>query len=184
MTRRSILMTIGVIALTAGGFATFHFAGIPAMPYAGLETRTIKSVPEEQIKGLREGQGLGYALAAELNGYPGPRHVLELAPQLDLTPEQRVKTEALFAQMKAEARELGARKIEAETVLDQAFAQRRIDEAKLEQLTASAAEIDGALRAAHLKYHLAMRELLTEEQQASYGALRGYGVHGGSHTGH
>ena len=33
---------------------------------------------------LRAGRGMGLALAAELNGYPGPAHVLELADKLDL----------------------------------------------------------------------------------------------------
>ena len=30
---------------------------------------------------------MGLALAAELNGYPGPLHVIELADSLRLTPE-------------------------------------------------------------------------------------------------
>src|SRR4051812_36526408 len=47
-------------------------------PYAGLEQRPIKALSQQQADDLRTGRGMGLALAAELNGYPGPSHVLEL----------------------------------------------------------------------------------------------------------
>jgi hypothetical protein len=47
--------------------------------------RPIKALSAEQIADLKAGQGLSLALAAELNGYPGPRHVLELGKQLGET---------------------------------------------------------------------------------------------------
>jgi hypothetical protein len=34
---------------------------------------------------------MGLALAAELNGYPGPAHVIELAKSLGLSEPQRAK---------------------------------------------------------------------------------------------
>lgn len=43
------------------------------------------------------------ALAAELNGFPGPSHVLGLADKLDLTFDQRASINTLFDLMKAEA---------------------------------------------------------------------------------
>ncbi|HYV03741.1 MAG TPA: hypothetical protein VFB82_04100, partial [Blastocatellia bacterium] len=58
-------------------------------PYAGMQTRTIKSLSEQQVADLGAGRGMGLALAAELNGYPGPSHVLELADKLDLSVDQR-----------------------------------------------------------------------------------------------
>lgn len=42
---------------------------------------------------------MGLAKAAELNGYPGPLHVLELAVDLSLTAEQKAATETLFKSM-------------------------------------------------------------------------------------
>ena len=48
-------------------------------PYAGLQARPVKALSDQQIADLRAGRGMGLALAAELNGYPGPMHVLELA---------------------------------------------------------------------------------------------------------
>ena len=60
-------------------------------PYLGFEKRTIKALSDQQTSDLRAGLGMSLALAAELNGYPGPRHTLELASELNLTDEQRTK---------------------------------------------------------------------------------------------
>ena len=76
-------------------------------PYAGLDSRPLQALSPEQLADLRAGRGMGLALPAELNGYPGPTHVLELAGPLGLTPEQRARTESLVAAMKAEAIPLG-----------------------------------------------------------------------------
>ena len=70
-------------------------------PYAGMQTRPIKALSEQQISDLDTGRGMGLALAAELNGYPGPSHVLELADKLELSAEQRATMRALFDSMKA-----------------------------------------------------------------------------------
>jgi len=72
-------------------------------PYVGQESRAIKALSPQEISDYLSGKGMGLAKAAELNGYPGPAHVLELAAQLDLTPEQKIKTEVLFKKMEARA---------------------------------------------------------------------------------
>src|ERR1700752_4287969 len=87
-------------------------------PYAGMQTRPIKALSEQQLADLGAGRGMGLALAAELNGYPGPAHVLELADRLELSADQRVRVQALFDAMTAEAVPLGAKLIEQETDLD------------------------------------------------------------------
>jgi hypothetical protein len=60
----------------------------PANPYAGQQTRSIKALSPEDIDELRKCAGMGLAKAAELNGYPGPLHVLALTKELRLTPDQ------------------------------------------------------------------------------------------------
>src|SRR5437588_8339526 len=95
-------------------------------PYAGMQTRSIKALSEQQVADLSSGRGMGLALAAELNGYPGPSHVLELADKLDLTTEQRAPVQALFDAMKAEAMPLGATLIAQECELDGHFANRTV----------------------------------------------------------
>lgn len=157
--------------------------GAGASPYAGLQQREIKALSPEETRGLLEGQGMRLALAAELNGYPGPLHVLEHADALQLSPQQRQGTQALMHAHKAEARTLGAALVEAERALDRAFAQRSVDEAGLAQLTRRIGELQAQLRAAHLRTHLQQTALLTPQQVARYQQLRGYAVSGAPREG-
>src|SRR5918998_1082797 len=80
--------------------------------YAGQHAREIKALSPEEIAQYLAGAGLGYARAAELNHFPGPMHVLELADKLELTAEQREATERLMDAHKAEARAIGAKLVE------------------------------------------------------------------------
>ncbi|HWB44612.1 MAG TPA: periplasmic heavy metal sensor [Hyphomicrobiaceae bacterium] len=143
-------------------------------PYAGLQQRDVKALSETQIADLKAGRGMGFALPAELNGYPGPAHVLENADTLSLTSAQRARTKELFEAMKAEAIPMGERLIAQETRLDRLFARHEVTPATLAAATAEIGATQGKLRAAHLKYHLAMMEVLTPEQVAAYRKLRGY----------
>jgi len=161
------MLILGVIALSA---ATGH----AQQPYAGLQTRAIKSLSEEQIADLRNGRGMGLALAAELNGYPGPIHVLELADQLSLTQEQRSRVEGLFKAMKAETIPLGEKLIRLEADLDHQFASGAVILPNLEQATDAIGMTQGSLRAAHLKYHLLTITELKPAQVQRYKELRGY----------
>jgi hypothetical protein len=156
-------------------------AAIAQMPYAGLQTRQIKALSEQQIADLRAGRGMGMALPAELNGYPGPSHLLELADQLALRPEQRTKIAAMFAAMKAEAVPLGERLIEQESDLDRQFASKTANLESLERATAAAAKTQGELRAAHLKYHLLTVAILDAQQMDRYAQLRGYATGAPTH---
>jgi len=117
---------------------------------------------------------MGLALAAELNGYPGPLHVLELGEQLQLSSQQRGRAAELQASMKAEAVSVGEQLIAHEAALDMGFKDRTITPESLAALTARIGETQGLLRAIHLKYHLAMADLLTPEQSRRYAQLRGY----------
>ena len=145
-------------------------------PYAGLEKREIKALSDEQMADLRAGRGMALAQAAELNGYPGPLHVLELAEKLDLTAEQRARTQALFEEVRQAAAALGTRVIERERALDALFAQRRATPVSLNSAVSETAALYGELRALHLKYHLHMLDVLTPLQVARYNELRGYGM--------
>lgn len=143
-------------------------------PYAGMQARDIKALSERQVADLRAGRGMSLALPAELNGYPGPAHVLELAEELGLSPAQREGTQALFEAMRREASTLGEELIAAERELDSLFRERRAGAESLASATSKAAAAQGRLREAHLRYHLAMVDLLTPEQIAEYNRLRGY----------
>jgi Spy/CpxP family protein refolding chaperone len=156
-------------------------AQAPVSPYAGQQHRAIKALSAEEMRDLAEGRGMGLAKAAELNGFPGPLHVLELAGELHLTPAQRAATEALFQRMLAEAKRLGASILEAEADLERRFAERRIDRARLQAATAALAALQGELRVVHLAAHLDQVVLLTADQVTTYNARRGYAEHGPGH---
>lgn len=135
---------------------------------------SVKTLDPEQVTAYLEGRGMGLARAAEMNAYPGPLHVLELAEGLALTPAQRQAAETLRAEMLAEARPLGQRIVDAEQALDALFAAGAATAEAVERMTVTIGELQGRLRAAHLKAHLGMREVLTPEQVARYDALRGH----------
>ena len=86
-------LALGWLVLTTHAFAQHagHHPPTASSPYSGLETRAIKALSDSQIADLKAGRGMGLALAAELNGYPGPMHVLELADELVLSVEQRTQ---------------------------------------------------------------------------------------------
>ena len=144
-------------------------------PYAGMQTRSIKALSEQQVADLGAGRGMGLALAAELNGYPGPLHVLELADKLELSADQRASVKAMFDSMKAEAVPLGSKLIEQEAQLDKQFASRTITPESLKATTAAVAVTQGQLRETHLKYHLSTVAVLSRDQLHRYAELRGYG---------
>jgi Spy/CpxP family protein refolding chaperone len=164
-----------VLVLAVCTFAVPAFADNPSTPYAGQQTRTIKALSEEDIAALLKGEGMGLAKAAELNGYPGPKHVLALAKELALTESQQRQVQAIFDRMSAAAKPLGAELVERERTLDQLFAKAEITSDRLAAQTAAIAELQGRLRSVHLAAHLETRALLSQHQIALYEQLRGYG---------
>jgi Spy/CpxP family protein refolding chaperone len=158
-------------------------AAADVSPYAGEHARPIKALSPQQVDDLTAGRGMGMALAAELNGYPGPTHAIELAHELGLTPAQRAEIERLLREMKGRAQALGHDILRREEELDRLFRERAVTEETLGAAVAAIAARQGELRFLHLRYHLATAEALTAEQAARYNALRGY-AGGGSGGGH
>ena len=147
-----------------------------AQPYSGMESRPIKALSNQQVSDLKAGRGMGLALAAELNGYPGPSHLVELSGQLGLTPDQLSKLKGMFDAMKAETIPIGQRLITEEEHLDWLFAENVISEQALEAATQDIGETQARLRNAHLRYHLQARAILQPSQIRRYAELRGYGA--------
>ena len=156
--------------------AQTHSGGHSPSPsvYAGEETRRIKSLSEQDLDEIARGGGWGLARAAELNGVPGPTHLLELADDIGLTAQQHSEIEAIRAQMQADAIQAGERFVAAEQALDLAFQQGVPDAAMLERLVQEAGGARAALRLVHLNAHLLTLPLLTEDQVSQYSILRGY----------
>ncbi|HPF74157.1 MAG: periplasmic heavy metal sensor [Rhodanobacteraceae bacterium] len=153
-------------------------------PYRGMEARGIKALSSQQIADLLAGRGMGQALPGELNGYPGPKHVLDLAGELALIAEQAAAIRASFDGMQSRAIELGKQVVEAEDNLDRLFADGSVTNDSLNAATARIGKLNGELRAVHLLAHLETRALLTPEQRSRYQSLRGYSDGHGSAAGH
>lgn len=143
-------------------------------PYADASSREIKALSAQEAEGLLEGKGMGLAMAAELNGYPGPKHVLELAVKLDLTKSQHEATERLFTAMQEEARALGVRLLEAERELDRMFASGEAEAAGIRAQLQHIGRLRADLRFTHLSAHLSQLDILDDEQVNRYKRLRGY----------
>jgi len=174
MIRFVAVVALACVLAPSAGSAQSH-----QQPYAGYQQRSIKALSDAQIGELRAGKGTGLALAAELNGYPGPRHVLDMADAMHLSDDQRAKVDRLFSAMKAETVAIGERLIAQETHLDRLFADKRITPETLTATTRAIGATQAELRAAHLKYHLQTLEILTPSQVHRYAELRGYAGGGG-----
>jgi len=175
-------MTVAAILLYLLGAAPVALAAGPApSPYAGEEHREIKALSTKEVQDLLAGRGMGLAKSAELNRYPGPAHVLELADRLGLSAEQKARAKSVFDAMEARARALGKALVEREAELDRLFASRQVSRATLESSLAEISKLQGELRRVHLEAHLAQTDILTREQIAAYVELRGYG--GANHSG-
>ena len=145
-----------------------------ASGHAGQESRVIKSLSAEEVGSLLAGKGMGFAKAAELNGYPGPAHVLELAKDLDLSGEQRHRTEALFGSMEQHAASLGLALVQAERELDRLFADGSVTADALSAVLTKIGALQFRLRDVHLQAHLEQKRILTPSQTVRYAELRGY----------
>lgn len=142
--------------------------------YSGQQQRTIKSLSLNDIHKLKHGLGAGMAKAAELNGVPGPMHVLEMKEKMRLTGEQEEKISAIFTQMRTDAKALGKEIIVSEKQLDKLFQANHIVPEKVSQKVSDLAELYGDLRQTHLQAHIATARILSEQQLKHYNTLRGY----------
>lgn len=168
MDRLSAVLCVGGV-LSSGAVAEENHP-----PYQGFEMREITSLSEQDIAALRAGSGWGMALPAELNGYPGPAHVIELAKELDLSKVQQQRISEMFDAMRAEAIVKGSALIEAERALDKGFSYGSLDAGQLRELIEEAEAARADLRFVHLSRHLMTPEILNADQITAYAVLRGY----------
>lgn len=142
--------------------------------YVGQENRQIKSLSLQDTDDLSNGRGWGFAKAAELNGLPGPKHILEMADQIKLSPAQRDEIESLFKEMKSRAIPLGKELVKFERELDHLFKNKTANQLNLENQLIKIGKVRTKLRNVHLQTHLLSPTILTPHQIAAYNELRGY----------
>ncbi|MCP4407405.1 MAG: hypothetical protein GY807_06530 [Gammaproteobacteria bacterium] len=145
-----------------------------AAPYAGQQQREIAALSAADVDELQKGGGWGLARPAELNGVPGPAHLLEMQDAIGLTSSQIAALVELRDRMRADAISQGLAFLVAERALDAAFTDAIPQTAQLKQLVMAAGEARATLRLIHLSAHLETPEILTPNQIEKYNVLRGY----------
>jgi len=136
--------------------------------YAGQEKRIIKSLSENDIQQLKSGKGWGLAKAAELNGVPGPSHIMQMKDKISLTHEQEAKVRTLFEEMQSQAIPLGKKLIQLEKNLNESFANKSVTSVLLNQQLESISIVHKELRYLHLVTHLKTPDILTSQQIEKY----------------
>lgn len=170
MACRSLILTTLLVACSSASAST----EVMSSSYAGQESREIKALSAEEVQGYLSGKGMGLAKAAELNGLPGPSHVVALSAKLGLTAEQEVATRRLFSSMEANAISFGRQLVAEERHLDGLFATKAITPEELTSSLTRIGALQAKVRGAHLEAHIAQTKLLSPEQVALYMRLRGY----------
>ncbi|MEL6527492.1 MAG: hypothetical protein AAFQ07_17460 [Chloroflexota bacterium] len=180
--RASIIVLIALLVVILAVATAQDVTPTPS-DYVDLQFTEIRGLSTEQIEGYQIGAGLGFALPAELNGYPGPRHVLDLAVDLELTSTQQVAIQALYDDMLPQAIELGEQILAQEEAIELAFRDGTVTDIFLQESLAEAGRLESELRYVHLSTHLATIDILTEHQVRQYNVLRGYDAES-DHSGH
>ncbi|VAW19135.1 hypothetical protein MNBD_ALPHA09-577 [hydrothermal vent metagenome] len=142
--------------------------------YAGEEKRSIKGLSSDDIAELRRGGGWGLAKTAELNGVPGPAHLLEMKNQIPLSDDQILAIDEIYKQMKTQAILQGERLIALEGELERLFRSGSVTQDGLRSSLNRIAEARTQLRFTHLATHLKTSDILTRAQIGKYNELRGY----------
>jgi len=158
-------VTVSVIALPLIGQAT---------DYSGQQHRDLKSLSQADVDDLENGRGWGLAKPAELNGLPGPIHLLEYKTELDLSEQQIDAITNIYAMMNEQAKKLGQQYIKQERQLENLLLAPRVSEEELQAQIHASAKLRGELRYTHLRAHLKTPNILSVAQIDKYNALRGY----------
>ena len=145
-------------------------------PYAEGYDRAapIRALTPDEVAQIERGEGAGFALPAELNGVPGPRHVLDLAADLGLSVDQRARVQAIFDEMRAAVIPAGERYLAAELTLEEGFRCGTLTEETLPEMVGEVNRLRGELQATHLGAHLKTAAVLTAAQIETYQRIRGY----------
>lgn len=152
-------------------------------PYRQQAATGLRGLNEKEIADLKAGNGMGLARAAELNSYPGPRHVLDAIAEgkLSATREQRERIQQVFNTMNRDAVDVGGKILAEEQILEAGFRSATMTDTDLRSRITRIAALQGELRAIHLAAHILTRGILSETQIDRYNELRGYTVSPDTH---
>ena len=171
MAYRSIALALVVLAMSP--LASYGTSTLIS-PYADEQERVIKSLSVEDVDDLLNGRGWGLAKPAELNGVPGPAHLLEMQSEIALSGAQISAIQAIWSRMNQKARELGEHYVTLEKELNERFTTGQVNSTQLQALLVEIGAVRAELRYTHLGAHLEVRPILKPAQVLLYNQLRGY----------
>ena len=150
----------------------------------GMDGGMLGGVSAQEKEALLKGAGLGAGMIAMMNGYPGPKHVLEMGDELGLTAEQRESIGKTYGKVKAESVEFGTELVEKDEKLTALFASGSVSTGEVEKLSREIGELQGRVRAAHLNAHVETYDALTPAQREQLSSMQGmHQMHQGSGEG-
>lgn len=150
----------------------------------GMGGGMLGGVSQQEKEALLKGAGLGAGMIAMMNGYPGPKHVLEMGDELGLTAEQRESIGKTYGKVKAESVELGTELVEKDEKLTALFASGSVTAGEVEKLSREIGELQGRVRATHLNAHVETFDALTPAQREQLSSMQGmHQMHQGSGEG-
>ena len=142
---------------------------VSAIPMRLMSQPTVPPDKDSLLKGL----GIGLAAIADVNNYPGPKHVINLKTELGLTRDQLKKTEALDKVVSSSAIAKGEEIVQAEEELYKLFEAGTVSEKALRSKLEQIGKLRSDLRFIHLQAHLRMKQILTPDQIKQYSEIRG-----------
>lgn len=145
-------------------------AGLAVLALLASATAMAQVPPDRD--GLLNGEGMGMASYAESNGWPGPKHVLDLAAKLELTAKQKAEVKEIYDDMLSRARTLGKMIVKVEGELNYQFNSGMLKQESVEEDAESIGKMRGTLRGIHLGAHVRTKAVLTPKQIELYVALR------------
>jgi hypothetical protein len=143
---------------------------------AAREGTGIPALSEAQAAGYLDGKEMLHASVAELNHYPSPRRVFELAEALELTEGQRRAATELHEETRREAIRLGTELVALEQKLNRIFVWDQATADNIAKIVLDIGTLQAQLRLTHLVASIRQKPLLTEEQVRRYDELQGRGM--------
>ncbi|WP_421880406.1 hypothetical protein [Pacificispira sp.] len=168
---KHFLIVLSLFAIPVSANAQDHRHG--AAPRTA-DLSDVRSLSGADVAELRRGGGWGLARPAELNGVPGPAHLLELKDEIPLSEAQAARAAELVETMRHHAIQLGEELIALEVELEQGFRGGSMTPVRLKNLLDEIAVTRARLRFVHLSAHLETVKFLTKQQIRRYAVLRGY----------
>ncbi len=133
----------------------------------------LKAFSKDEVRGLREGRALDFAVVAEKNHYPAPYYALRLVSQMALFEDQIAPLKAIYAALNGRTRSLGAQLLDQEARIERYFEDQENDPEKLERLVRESARLRGEIRLLHLQADIETRKIVKPGQLVNYEAERG-----------